>query len=302
MSKKQTAPPPPPSAETLIEEESDGEEGIEETIGLYEGDRNEAGERHGKGYALLPNGDQYSGDYRNGFRHGHGIYFFKKGHRYDGSWKLGLKHGIGKFYYPDGSIYEGEWKSDQRQGYGVYTYPNLDRYEGNWYKGKKHGTGNYIYKEHEVNFHGTWKEGILEGPAEIRFNRHRFHGHYQDKQAVGPGVYSFEHKYMTVGYMAEVEGNGNQERLLDESSEVVTEGSPKIKTQWTAMETKLYDFKEIPQQPVSLPLMDSMESICKSISSDSAGESIGFGMAEDLGEGEHEETAEHEADDPETQM
>lgn len=36
----------------------------------YEGDRNEAGERHGKGVAELPNGDKYDGCYANGKRNG----------------------------------------------------------------------------------------------------------------------------------------------------------------------------------------------------------------------------------------
>ena len=36
----------------------------------YEGERNEAGERHGQGKAILPNGDVYEGRYQNGQRHG----------------------------------------------------------------------------------------------------------------------------------------------------------------------------------------------------------------------------------------
>lgn len=36
----------------------------------YEGDRNEAGERHGYGKARLPNGDTYEGSYEHGKRHG----------------------------------------------------------------------------------------------------------------------------------------------------------------------------------------------------------------------------------------
>lgn len=36
----------------------------------YEGERNEAGERHGAGRAVLPNGDTYQGMYENGKRCG----------------------------------------------------------------------------------------------------------------------------------------------------------------------------------------------------------------------------------------
>lgn len=41
----------------------------------YEGDRNEAGERHGQGKAVLPNGDTYQGAYENGKRSGQVILF-----------------------------------------------------------------------------------------------------------------------------------------------------------------------------------------------------------------------------------
>lgn len=36
----------------------------------YEGERNEAGERHGAGRAVFPNGDIYQGQYEHGKRHG----------------------------------------------------------------------------------------------------------------------------------------------------------------------------------------------------------------------------------------
>lgn len=47
--------------------------------GTYEGDRNENEERHGFGKALLPNGDEYEGQYQNGKRHGSGMYTFVSG-------------------------------------------------------------------------------------------------------------------------------------------------------------------------------------------------------------------------------
>ena len=52
-------------------------EGEEYYFGQYDGDRNEAGERHGNGRAILPNGDIYEGEYEAGKRHGEGTYKFK---------------------------------------------------------------------------------------------------------------------------------------------------------------------------------------------------------------------------------
>lgn len=74
---------------------------------VYEGERNENGERHGNGKTLLPNGDMYIGQYCNGLRYGKGIYVFKNGARYNGDWRDGQKYGQGIFWYPDGTRYEG---------------------------------------------------------------------------------------------------------------------------------------------------------------------------------------------------
>ena len=60
---------------------SDSEYGEDETdvmyMGEYEGERNEAGERHGLGKATLKNGDVYEGQYIKGLREGEGTYKFK---------------------------------------------------------------------------------------------------------------------------------------------------------------------------------------------------------------------------------
>ena len=50
---------------------------MEGDIGVYEGDRNEEGERHGHGRATFPNGDVYEGEYSFGKRHGKGSYRYK---------------------------------------------------------------------------------------------------------------------------------------------------------------------------------------------------------------------------------
>ena len=122
----------------------------------YDGERNEAGERHGHGKARLPNGDTYEGSYQHGKRHGQvrtgdvsgsfslvntlwvstefrndmnyvtnvfqGIYKFKSGARYIGEYVKNKKHGRGTFIYPDGSRYEGKGRlggsAGQASGFG----------------------------------------------------------------------------------------------------------------------------------------------------------------------------------------
>lgn len=56
--------------------ENDGVDDIRIELGKYSGDRNEKEERHGLGQAVLPNGDEYEGQYQNGKRHGFGKYKF----------------------------------------------------------------------------------------------------------------------------------------------------------------------------------------------------------------------------------
>lgn len=54
-------------------------------VQIYVGGRNADGERHGEGWAVLPNGDFYTGCYCRGMRNGKGLYVFKNGARYEGS-------------------------------------------------------------------------------------------------------------------------------------------------------------------------------------------------------------------------
>ncbi|XP_062935903.1 radial spoke head 1 homolog isoform X1 [Cynocephalus volans] len=168
------------------------EEEGENDIGEYEGDRNEAGERHGHGKARLPNGDTYEGTYEFGKRHGQGIYKFKNGARYIGEYVKNKKHGQGTFIYPDGSRFEGEWVDNQRHGHGVYYYVNNDTYTGEWFAHQRHGQGTYFYAETGSKYVGTWVNGQQEGAAELIHLNHRYQGKFLNKNPVGPGKYVFD--------------------------------------------------------------------------------------------------------------
>uniref|UniRef100_A0A8C9AE78 Radial spoke head 1 homolog n=1 Tax=Prolemur simus TaxID=1328070 RepID=A0A8C9AE78_PROSS len=157
------------------------EEEGENDLGDYEGDRNEAGERHGHGKARLPNGDTYEGSYEFGKRHGQGVYRFKNGARYIGEYVKNKKHGQGTFIYPDGSRYEGEWADDQKHGHGVYYYVNNDTYTGEWFAHQRHGQGTYFYAETGSKYVGTWVNGQQEGAAELIHLNHRYQGKFFNK-------------------------------------------------------------------------------------------------------------------------
>jgi len=59
----------------------------------------------------LPNGDSYSGQWKDNTYDGWGKFRFKEGNSYEGFWKGGYRHGQGIEYAPNGSIvYKGLWE------------------------------------------------------------------------------------------------------------------------------------------------------------------------------------------------
>lgn len=212
------------------------------------------------GWAYLPNGDVYQGQYRRGQRHGKGLYVFTNGARYLGEYRCGLKRGTGKFYYPDGSTYDGQWKKDIKHGQGLYAYPNGDTYDGSWYKGLRHGVGTYTFADAKCAFHGTWKEGVRIGPAELIFRRHRFYGTWDDQDPVGPGAYTFACKTMALGYvrMEPQDGAWSAEQKITNQPEEDRVAEPR----WMVQRLDNYEYSQLPLEPMPLPLADSEDEEC----------------------------------------
>ncbi|KAJ3045885.1 Radial spoke head 1 [Rhizophlyctis rosea] len=148
------------------------------SIGTYEGDRNDAKQRHGKGKNTFPNGDVYEGSYANGHREGPGTYRWKNGARYAGDYKDDLREGSGLFVYPDGSKYRGDFKAGKRHGSGTYVYANGDAYQGQWEEDLKHGQGTYTYQQTGSQKKGLWERGTLTGPGEIIHADHKLTGRF----------------------------------------------------------------------------------------------------------------------------
>ncbi|XP_029707362.1 radial spoke head 1 homolog isoform X1 [Takifugu rubripes] len=180
-------------------------------LGEYEGDRNEAGERHGVGKAVLANGHIYQGHYENGKRHGKGTYHFKNGSRYVGKYQQNMKHGQGTFYYPDGSKYEGSWVKDVREGHGVYTYPNGDIYEGEWLNHMRHGQGVYHYHATGSKYKGSWMNGKMEHAGEYIHSNYKYKGNFSNNNPCGTGKFVFD-----IGCMQ----NGEYQQIHQDTDEL----------------------------------------------------------------------------------
>ncbi|XP_029671376.1 radial spoke head 1 homolog [Formica exsecta] len=276
-----------------------------EPIGVYEGERNENGERHGNGKALLPNGDLYVGQYRDGLRYGKGVYAFKNGARYNGDWRHGCKYGQGIFWYPDGTRYEGEWKRDARHGFGVYYYANNDIYEGSWKKNLRHGMGTYLYANIGTKFMGTWMDDRMQGPGQLVHERHRFHGFWKSNLPYGRGCFTFENLCMQHGHYVHTrdpvyddqawmyrdtiveKGDGDKAAMTEEPF------SPRgILPVWRARCITPYNPELLPPEAVPLQEEASTESLI-----DKSEDDIWPKIEQDLdyAEGDHEEYYQEEA-------
>ncbi|XP_050460190.1 radial spoke head 1 homolog [Cataglyphis hispanica] len=241
-----------------------------EPLGVYEGERNENGERHGNGKALLPNGDMYVGQYRDGLRDGKGVYVFKNGARYNGEWRHGCKYGQGIFWYPDGTRYEGEWKRDERHGFGVYYYANNDIYEGSWKKNLRHGLGTYLYANTETKFMGTWVDDRMQGPGQLVHERHRFHGFWKSNVPYGRGCFTFENLCMQHGHYIHMRDPAYDQAWIY-TDKIVEKGdgdkteepfSPRgILPVWRARCITPYNPELLPPEAVPLREEDSTESL-----------------------------------------
>ncbi|XP_055386200.1 radial spoke head 1 homolog [Condylostylus longicornis] len=243
-------------------------------MGIYIGGRNNIKQRHGKGWAIFPNGDQYDGDYVNGQRHGIGLYVFQNGARYLGQYRRGQKSGKGIFFYPDGSIYDGNWQKNLRHGSGIYTYANEDIYDGNWHKGLRHGLGCYIFKNETAVFRGTWIQGIPVGSMEIDFQIYKYHGNYDYQYPQGPGIFSFMSKYMLSGYYKSESINLLKEEIIEGndieniSEKFQNNKHPKLLENvlspplWYSQTVSKYDFSKLPQKSMLWDLSDSEYSTC----------------------------------------
>ncbi|MDG1523855.1 MAG: hypothetical protein P8Q34_03245, partial [Hyphomicrobiales bacterium] len=76
------------------------------------------------GTYTFPDGETYTGGFKNNFKHGQGTYTFPNGGIYIGGFKNNFRHGQGTYTYASGNIYTGGFKNDLRHGQATYTFVN----------------------------------------------------------------------------------------------------------------------------------------------------------------------------------
>ena len=107
-----------------------------------------------------PDGEQYSGEFKDDKRHGQGTYTSANGSQYIGESKDNKFHGQGTFTTAKGDQYIGEFKDDKMHGQGTYTSIDGSQYIGEFKDDKKHGLGTYTYSD-GTSETGIWRNNEL---------------------------------------------------------------------------------------------------------------------------------------------
>jgi hypothetical protein len=114
------------------------------------------------GEIKLSNGDQYSGEFKDGLPNGKGAYFYLDGRRYVGYFKNGKKNGRGMQSSNNGDLYDGNFSNDLMHGQGLYMHRNGDYYSGEQRNNNKNGIGSYVWVDGSKYF-GEWKDNKFNG-------------------------------------------------------------------------------------------------------------------------------------------
>ena len=97
--------------------------------GVYTGEFDDRGNRHGDGTCIYPNGDKYEGSYCDGLMHGKGKFTFNDGEVYEGDFNEGKCQGIGTYRFISGDKYTGQFESDFMHGMGTLQFADGECYQ-----------------------------------------------------------------------------------------------------------------------------------------------------------------------------
>lgn len=159
-------------------------------LGVFLGARLRDGTKDGLGQSLFPNGDCYTGEYKENERHGKGLYWWSySSAMYCGDWLKNMRHGYGRMVYPDGSRYLGHWVNDKKNGQGRYTYADGSSYDGAWVKNEKHGRGRYDFTDGSSYVGSFYHNAFISGEWWLACGTVRYVGNFEKDIPDGHGVF-----------------------------------------------------------------------------------------------------------------
>ena len=101
----------------------------------------------------FPDGDIYSGYWKNGNYYSHGKYFNHKSGTYIGTWEKGQMNGWGEYEFKNGDKYIGEYKNHEMHGLGTFRYADGKILRGYFQKGEfKKELKNYKIKKDDEDY------------------------------------------------------------------------------------------------------------------------------------------------------
>lgn len=103
------------------------------TDGVYKGEIDKKGNKHGNGLIIWNDGSSYQGEFQKDLRHGEGLFNWNNGESYEGEYTKDERTGIGVYRWPDGSKYEGSFLNGKRHGFGKFQSATGIIYEGQWH-------------------------------------------------------------------------------------------------------------------------------------------------------------------------
>ena len=95
---------------------------------------------------------RYVGQWSENHPHGRGVYYYANGDQYSGEWKNGVRHGAGTLTTEKG-VYEGAFFNNKKHGFGILDLPNGDHFEGMFVDDMKEGEGVHFYFDKERKTH-----------------------------------------------------------------------------------------------------------------------------------------------------
>jgi hypothetical protein len=141
-----------------------------------------------EGEARYPNGDTYSGEWKNGRRHGFGTLTKPNGFKYVGGFFEDSRHGKGEEVLRPAYKFTGIFQKDKKSGYGRLEI-NGEYFEGSFKDDKLNGLGFSGRLGGDKTFDGTFLNGVKSGQGTLFFDDGRkYIGQFNEDLMNGTGT------------------------------------------------------------------------------------------------------------------
>ena len=201
---------------------------------FYHGERDEDGNKHGRGVQLWANGTKYYGYWINNKVNKKGKLIHKEGDVYEGEWVDFKAEGYGTYTTLNGTKYEGYWLADKQHGKGMEEWPEGNMYIGEYSQGVKNGKGKFIWNDGAIyqgdfvnktiegkgiyiwpdkkEYNGDWKNNKMNGYGEFTWPDGRIYkGEYKNDKKEGYGIFAWPNGKKYKGYWKNGKQNGEGE-------------------------------------------------------------------------------------------